>query len=45
VHLLWLLPITKAERDFKVERGLEALECRFDEVGLHYWEAGRDSVV
>jgi hypothetical protein len=45
VHLVWLLPITKRERDFKIEHGLEALEARFDEVGLCYWDARRASVV
>jgi hypothetical protein len=30
VHVLWLLPITAAEREFKVREGVEALEQRFD---------------
>ena len=29
VEFLWLLPITEAERDFKVADGLEAMEARF----------------
>lgn len=41
VGFLWLLPITTGERDFKVSNGLEALESRFDEVGLEYWKADR----
>lgn len=45
VEFLWLLPITAAERDFKVASGLEALESRFDEVGLKYWQVDRASVV
>ncbi|WP_433008634.1 suppressor of fused domain protein [Kribbella sp. CA-294648] len=45
VEFLWLLPISDAERDFKVASGLEALESRFDEVGLRYWQADRASVV
>jgi len=44
VDFLWLLPITKAERDFKVEHGQDELEQRFDAAGLRYWETGRASV-
>ena len=45
VHLLWLLPITLAEREFKMQNGLEALEELFDKHGLKYWVRDRDSVV
>ena len=45
VEFLWLLPITEAERNLKVASGLEALESRFDAVGLKYWQIDRDSVV
>jgi Suppressor of fused protein (SUFU) len=45
VEFLWLLPITEAERELKVSDGLEALESRFDEVGLRYWQVDRPSVV
>ena len=45
VHVVWLLPITAAERDFKVREGLEALEQRFDACGLKYWVPGRESAV
>lgn len=45
VEFLWLLPITEAERDFKVASGLEPLESRFDEVALKYWQIDRASVV
>jgi hypothetical protein len=44
-HILWLLPITKAERDYKAKHGLEALEARFEAAGLKYWESRRKSVV
>ena len=44
-HVAWLLPITNAEHDFKVQYGLEALEQKFDESELKYWEIQRDSVV
>jgi len=45
MHLDWLLPITTAERVFKVERGQEALEQRFDACGLEYWKPSRASAV
>lgn len=45
VHILWLLPITPAERAFKVEHGPDALEERFDEAAIRYWSPDRDSVV
>jgi hypothetical protein len=44
VDFLWLLPITKEERDFKVANGLEALESLFDERALRYWDVHRLSV-
>lgn len=45
LHVLWLLPITAAEREFKVREGVEALEQRFDASALEYWVPGRASVV
>lgn len=45
VEFLWLLPISEAERDLKVSSGLEALESRFDEIGLKYWQVERPSAV
>lgn len=45
VEFLWLLPITRAERDFKVASGLEALESRFEVMGLKYWQSSRASVI
>ena len=44
-RILWLLPITESERDFKGEHGLEALEQRFDDARLRYWDPGRPAVV
>jgi hypothetical protein len=40
-----LLPITTAERDYKVEHGLEALEDRFQAAGLAFADPHRASVV
>ena len=45
VEFLWLLPITESESDLKVSSGLEALESRFDKVGLRFWQADRASVI
>ena len=45
VEVLWLLPITQAEREFKAASGQEALEQRFDEAALRYWDIRRASVV
>lgn len=45
VHVLWLLPITQAERDFKATRGLEALESLFEANALKYWRVDRPSLV
>ena len=45
VQFLWLLPISDAERDWKVSSGLESLESRFDDVALRYWQVDRASVV
>jgi hypothetical protein len=44
-RLLWLLPITTAEREFKKANGLEAMEARFDELGIEYWNPQRPSAV
>jgi hypothetical protein len=43
-RLLWLLPITEAERDYKALNGLEALESRFDDQAIKFWEPSRPSV-
>jgi hypothetical protein len=45
LHCLWLLPITAAERELKVREGLEALEQRFDQCAIEYWDLARTSVV
>ena len=45
VRFLWLLPITEAEKRFRHEHGLEALERRFDEVKLNFAVPYRESVV
>jgi Suppressor of fused protein (SUFU) len=45
VQMLWLLPITEAERDFKRARGLEELESRFDSAAIEYWDPSRASII
>jgi hypothetical protein len=45
VRFLWLLPITEAEKRFRHEHGLEALEQRFDEAKLDFAFEHRESVV
>ncbi len=45
VHFLWLIPITRPERDFKKANGLEALEQRFDAAQFDYLNPARPSVI
>ncbi|WP_426503333.1 suppressor of fused domain protein [Dactylosporangium sp. McL0621] len=44
-RLLWLLPVTEAEKTFRHARGLEALERRFESAGINPVDPGRASVV
>jgi hypothetical protein len=45
VRFLWLLPITAAEKQFRHEHGLEALEQRFEEAKVNFAFQWRKSVV
>jgi hypothetical protein len=45
VQFLWLLPITRAEKEFRHRENLEELERRFDEAAIEYWDPARPSVV
>lgn len=45
LHVLWLLPITAAEREFKLREGVEALEQKFESCGLEYWVPNRASAI
>jgi len=45
VRFLWLIPITKAEVDFKKSYGVEALEQRFESAQFDYLDPLRKSVV
>ena len=42
---VWLLPITRAEREYKRAHGLEALELLFEREGVRYWDPARGSLV
>jgi hypothetical protein len=44
-HILWLLPITKAERDYGTSQGIQALEALFEQQQLAYWRPDRPSIV
>jgi hypothetical protein len=44
-RILWLLPITPAERDVWRDQGMEALETLFDQAGIDFANPGRPSVV
>jgi len=44
-RFLWLIPITRAERDFKRIHGLEALEQAFERASFDYVDPSRNSVV
>jgi hypothetical protein len=44
VRILWLIPITKAEREFKKAQGLEALEALFQKKQFNYLDPARPSV-
>jgi len=45
VRFRWVIPITAQERAYAARRGLEALEQRFEEAGLEYWDPHRASVI
>jgi Suppressor of fused protein (SUFU) len=44
-HILWLLPITAAERAYGSQNGLESLEVLFESRKLEYWNVRRPSLV
>jgi Suppressor of fused protein (SUFU) len=45
LQILWVLPITAREKTYKSEHGLEALEKKFEQNHLEYWDLTRQSVV
>ena len=44
IRCLWLVPITEAERQFKIVQGLEKLEEQFEASGFNYADPLRPSV-
>ena len=45
VRCLWLIPITRSERDFKKSAGIEALESKFDQEHFDFVNPTRHCVV
>lgn len=45
VQVLWLLPITRSEAEYRHHHDLEALESRFDAAAIEYWRIDREPVV
>lgn len=45
IHIYWLLPITKAEKDFIYEHSRDALEELFEQKELEYCRPDRKSIV
>ena len=45
VRFLWLIPITKSEKDFAKHHGMEALERSLEESSFNYLDPMRTSVV
>lgn len=45
VKFYWMIPITKAERDYKAVNGLESLEELFEKEGLDYVNPLRSSLI
>jgi hypothetical protein len=44
IHCYWFIPITKRERDYKIENGCEALELLFEQHQFNYLDPERDSL-
>jgi hypothetical protein len=45
IQHLWLLPISRSERELKVTAGVEALEALFESRGVAYADPTRDTLV
>lgn len=45
IRILWLLPITPAERRFAHEHGVSELELRLEDAAPEYWRPDRPSTV
>jgi hypothetical protein len=45
VRILWLIPITRTEREYKVQNGIEALEKLFEQAKFDFSNPSRPSVL
>ena len=45
IHCYWFIPITEKERDYKMEKGCEALEQLFEDNQFDYLNPNRDSLI
>ncbi|WP_129715462.1 suppressor of fused domain protein [Pedobacter sp. SYP-B3415] len=45
VNFYWLIPITAAEREYKIKNGVDALEEQFEKSNFNYLNPDRQSVV
>lgn len=45
IHFLWLIPITKAERDYKKSNGFDAIQKKLEDGAINYIDPVRPSVV
>ena len=45
IKCLWLIPITKSEREFKKRQGVEALESKLEDASFNYLDPARQTVV
>lgn len=45
IRFLWLIPITQEELQYKKAKGMEALECLFEEANFNYIDPFRKSVI
>jgi hypothetical protein len=45
IKLLWAVPITRKEAEYKSHHGFDALERLFEQQKISYWKSDRDSLV
>ena len=45
IHLYWVFPITREEKEFAKTHGYEELQRRFEKAGVEYWSPNRKSVI
>jgi hypothetical protein len=45
IHCYWVIPITEQEKNYKIEKGCDALEDLFEEKGVDYLNPNRKSLI